>query len=100
MQSRKKQNDFQNYEFYLNCAEQIGIKVIRKQTKNGCFRFSEWKMKTRFQSLRFDLQRYHTSAKEEISLRLPHISKECGIVLCNAFCQKAKLLEKILSDWE
>lgn len=33
MQSRKQQNDFQNYEFYLNCAEQIGIKVIRKQTE-------------------------------------------------------------------
>ena len=31
MQSRKKQNDFQNYEFCLNCAEQIGIKAIREQ---------------------------------------------------------------------
>lgn len=68
--------------------------------KNDCFGFSEWKMKTRFQWLWFDMQRYHVSAKEEISLQLPYISKVYRTVLCKAFCRRAKFLEKILSDWE
>ena len=33
MQSRKKPNDLSDYEFYLNCAEQLGVKNIREQTE-------------------------------------------------------------------
>ena len=33
MQSRKKPNDLSNYEFYLSCAEQLGVKNIREQTE-------------------------------------------------------------------
>ena len=33
MQSRKKPNDISDYEFYLNCAEQLGVKNIREQTE-------------------------------------------------------------------
>lgn len=33
MQSRKKPNDLLDYEFYLNCAEQLGVKNIREQTE-------------------------------------------------------------------
>ena len=74
MQSRKKQNDFQNYEFYLNCAEQIGIKAIREQTeKMIIFDFLIEKWRQDFND--FDLQRYHASAKEEFSLQLPYISR-------------------------
>ena len=31
MQSRKKPNDLSDYEFYLSCAEQLGVKNIREQ---------------------------------------------------------------------
>lgn len=33
MQSRKKPNDLSDYEFYLSCAEQLGVKNIREQTE-------------------------------------------------------------------
>ena len=33
MQSRKKPNDLSDYEFYLNCAERLGVKNIREQTE-------------------------------------------------------------------
>ena len=33
MQSRKKPNALSDYEFYLNCAEQLGVKNIREQTE-------------------------------------------------------------------
>ena len=33
MQSRKKPKDLSDYEFYLNCAEQLGVKNIREQTE-------------------------------------------------------------------
>lgn len=33
MQSRKKPNVLSDYEFYLNCAEQLGVKNIREQTE-------------------------------------------------------------------
>ena len=33
MHSRKKPNDLSDYEFYLNCAEQLGVKNIREQTE-------------------------------------------------------------------
>ena len=33
MQSRKKPNDLSDYKFYLNCAEQLGVKNIREQTE-------------------------------------------------------------------
>lgn len=33
MQSKKKPNDLSDYEFYLNCAEQLGVKNIREQTE-------------------------------------------------------------------
>ena len=33
MQSRKKPNDLSDYEFYLNCAEQLGVRNIREQTE-------------------------------------------------------------------
>lgn len=33
MQSRKKPNALSDYEFYLSCAEQLGVKNIREQTE-------------------------------------------------------------------
>ena len=33
MQSRKKPNDLSDYEFYLSCVEQFGVKNIREQTE-------------------------------------------------------------------
>ena len=33
MQSRKKPNDLSDYEFYLSCVEQLGVKNIREQTE-------------------------------------------------------------------
>ena len=33
MQSRKKPKDLSDYEFYLSCAEQLGVKNIREQTE-------------------------------------------------------------------
>ena len=33
LQSRKKPNDLSEYEFYLSCAKQLGVKNIREQTE-------------------------------------------------------------------
>ena len=71
---QKEEKWFPNYEFYLNFAEQLGVKAIREQTeKMIIFDFLIEKWSQDFND--FDLQRYHASAMEEFSLQLPYISR-------------------------
>ncbi len=161
MQSRKKPNDLSDYEFYLSCAEQLGVKNIREQTEKmivldflignedrhfnnfGLIRNAvtlEWIgvapifdcgtslwyntqenlikplspnlpakpfKKTHREQIKLvkdfswiDLKALDGMREEmeEILSQSPYISRERRAVLCDAFCQRAKLLGEIANE--
>ena len=53
------------------CRAAWGKSYKRTDRKNDYFWFSDWKMKTRFQWLWFDMQRYHAGTKDKISWKNP-----------------------------